>query len=153
MAELKLPLKNIVGFDGVEEKRSGSTLSKYIANIPADTGLEFCGSGHGKIRLKLNYKLDLNNPLGIIYGGAIATLIDTAAVFSLYSDMERQPKSAVTLNMNVQYFRAARAVDLIADAEVLKMGRKIAFVQVKVKAENSEEIIAQGELSFSLSHD
>jgi len=152
MSGYESSVKKSTEFEQVEGEAISSTLSAYIDNIPAASGLEFCEAKKGYVCLKLNYKPDLKNPLGIIYGGSIATLIDTAAVFSMYSDMERQPKSAVTLGMNIQYLNAALGIDLIAHASVLKMGKTIGFVQVKVEDPTSKKIIAQGELSFSLGY-
>jgi len=143
-------VKEAAEFEKIEGDTISPTLSAYIGNIPAASGLEFCESNKGYVSLKLNYKPDLNNPLGIIYGGAIATLIDTAAVFTMYSDVDRQPKSAITLGMNIQYLNAALGIDLIAHANVLKMGKTIGFAQVIVEDPISKKMIAQGELSFSL---
>jgi uncharacterized protein (TIGR00369 family) len=145
-------VKKSTEFEKVKGETISPTLSAYIGNIPAASGLEFCESSKGYVSLKLNYKPDLNNPLGIIYGGAIATLIDTAAVFTMYSDVDRQPKSAMTLGMNIQYLNAALGIDLIAHAKVLKMGKAIGFAQVIVEDPISKKMIAQGELSFSLSY-
>lgn len=65
------------------------------------------------------------------HGGAIATLIDSAATFACCMVVER---SVPTMNMRVDYLRPAAGDEMRAVARVVRAGRTAAVVDVEVEA-------------------
>ena len=70
-------------------------------------------------RLRMPWRNDLNQSTGMMHGGAIATLIDTAvvpAIGTAYSD--NRPFS--TIEMSVRYIQPVRQEDLVAEGWVTR---------------------------------
>ncbi len=63
------------------------------------------------------------------HGGAIATLIDSAATFACCMQVQR---SVPTMNIRVDYLRPAAGPELTATARVIRAGRTTALVDVEV---------------------
>jgi uncharacterized protein (TIGR00369 family) len=100
-------------------------------------------------RMRLPFRPELNQAAGVLHGGAIATLIDTAVVPAIGSGYEQMPLM-FTVNMLVQYLDAVRGEDAIAEAWVEKRGRSLVFTRVEVRTA-SDVLAATGTLVYKVS--
>lgn len=98
-------------------------------------------------RMRLPYRPELNQPAGIVHGGAIATLIDTSVVGAIFSTLATLPRRLATVDMHIQYLAPAREHDLIAHAAVTKRGRSTVFLAVEVTTPDGK-IIARASLTY-----
>ena len=98
-------------------------------------------------RLRMPFKPELLHPGGVVHGGAIASLIDSAAALAVFSRLTEPPRSSATVDLHVHYLEAVIDEDLIAEAAIRRRGRSIVFVTVEV-ATASGKVVAHGELSF-----
>lgn len=73
------------------------------------------------------------------HGGAIATLIDSAATFACCIHVGR---SVPTTNIRVDYLRPASGAELVAKATVIRAGRMLALVDVTVESDG--KLVAVG---------
>jgi len=73
------------------------------------------------------------------HGGAIATLIDSAATFACSALLGR---GVPTANIRVDYLRPAGGEMLVATARVIRAGRTLALVDVNV--ESGGKLVATG---------
>jgi uncharacterized protein (TIGR00369 family) len=99
-------------------------------------------------RMRLAFRPELNQPAGVVHGGAIASLIDTVvvpAIGSGYTEM----RPMFTVNMQVQYMDAVRGEDAIAEAWVEKRGRSLVFLRVEVRTA-SDVLAATGALVYKV---
>lgn len=101
-------------------------------------------------RMRLPYRHDLTQPAGLVHGGAIASLIDTAVVGAIFSTLDGPPRKLVTVSLHVQYLDGVASEDLIAESRVRRRGRSIVFLEVEVKTAAGREI-AHGELVYRVS--
>src|SRR5436305_14275471 len=86
----------------------------------------------------------------IVHGGAIASLIDTAAMVAAWSDVEVQANvRGTTVNLTVAYLAAAEQEDLQAVARVLRRGRNLVYLDVDVNGA-SGHAIAKGLVTYKL---
>jgi uncharacterized protein (TIGR00369 family) len=86
-------------------------------------------------RMRLPFRRELNQPAGMVHGGAIATLIDTVvvpAIGSAYPD----PRPFFTVDMHVQYMDPIRGEDAVAEGFVEKRGRSTVFCRVEVRTDS-----------------
>jgi len=83
-------------------------------------------------RMRLPFRDVLNQPAGVVHGGAIATLIDTAVVPAIGSAYPER-RALFTINMLVQYLEPVVGEDAIAEAWVEKRGRSTVFCRVEVR--------------------
>jgi uncharacterized protein (TIGR00369 family) len=100
-------------------------------------------------RLRLPFKPELHQAGGVIHGGFIASLIDTAGVGALLSTGAQSGGAGGSINMTVNFLAAARGVDLIAAARIIRRGRSIVFVEAHVTTPTGE-LIAQGTVTYKL---
>lgn len=88
----------------------------------------------------------------IIHGGAIASLIDTAAVVAAWStvDFEGDQPRGATVSMTVNYLSSARFQGIVAEAKVQRRGSRIVFLDVTVTGSDDARLIATGLVTYSL---
>ncbi len=99
-------------------------------------------------RMRLPYRAELDQPAGVVHGGAIATLVDTVVVPAVASAYDRIPKM-LTLNMTVQYLGAIVGEDAVADGWISRRGKTIAFCEVLVRSASGRPA-ATGQLTYSV---
>ena len=74
------------------------------------------------------------------HGGILAALVDLAADWALFSRLGR---AAPTIDMRVDYHRAAAPGDLVAQGKVLKFGSQFSVCEAKV-LDTAGRVIASG---------
>jgi uncharacterized protein (TIGR00369 family) len=101
---------------------------------------------HGKAVMRMPFRPEITNGTGAVHGGAIVSLCDTTFYVALASIYGRdQDTSTVALQCN--FLAAAKPPhDLIAEARVLKAGRRIVYGEVYVRS--GEKIVAHATLDF-----
>jgi uncharacterized protein (TIGR00369 family) len=99
-------------------------------------------------RFRLPWRDVLLQPAGVLHGGAIATLIDTAVVPAIASAFDG-PRVLLTIDMHVQFLAAIRAEDAIAEAWVERRGRSIVFCRVEVRSA-AGELAATGAVVYKV---
>jgi uncharacterized protein (TIGR00369 family) len=88
----------------------------------------------------------------IIHGGAIASLIDTAAVAAAWStvDFEGDQPHGATVSLTVNYLSSARSQGIAAEAKVQRRGSRIVFLEVTVTGTEDDRVIATALVTYSL---
>jgi uncharacterized protein (TIGR00369 family) len=81
---------------------------------------------------------------GYAHGGVLASLIDLAADYAVAARLGR---GAPTIDMRVDYHRAAMPGPLIARAAVIKVGGTLATAEARVLDEH-DELVASGRALF-----
>lgn len=97
-------------------------------------GERIVSSADGRARMELEVTDKVKNPVGVLHGGALATLIDSAgtvAIMSAPGNTEHKP--GVTTDLNISYLSATREGTVTADARVIKVGRTLAFADIEVR--------------------
>ncbi len=94
----------------------------------------------GTATLTLTPSEDNRNHWGIVHGGALYTLCDTACGMATMSMC--RPEKFVSVNGNIDFLTAGTGV-LTAVATVDRMGGKLCFCSVKVHDENGK-LVANG---------
>lgn len=117
--------------------------------FPTVVGLELeeVRSGYGRMRLP--YRPELQQPAGVVHGGAIATLIDTVVVPAVGGVYEERPKM-LTISMSIRYLGALVAEDAVAEGWVEQRGRSIVFCRAEVRS-GGGAMVADGTLVYKVS--
>lgn len=89
-------------------------------------------------RMRLPFRSALLRNGGIMHGGAIASLLDTAGVMAIKAGMESEINGIPTITMTVNYLAPARETDVLAEARIIRRGRSLVFVEVKALSSNGE---------------
>ncbi|MFM7061989.1 MAG: PaaI family thioesterase [Actinomycetes bacterium] len=97
-------------------------------------------------RMRLPWRAELNQPQGLMHGGAIATLIDTVVVPAIGTAYE-EPRMFSTIEMSVRYLGPVRSEDLVAEGWVTRRGRRVVFCDVEVRTASAVKV-ATGSLIY-----
>lgn len=100
-------------------------------------------------RMRLPFRSVLNQPAGVMHGGAIATLIDTVVVPAIASGYE-EPRRFLTIDMQIQYMSAVIGEDAIAEGWIVKRGRSTVFCRAEVMTAKAG-LVAAGTLVYKVS--
>jgi uncharacterized protein (TIGR00369 family) len=106
--------------------------------------LEKLGSGEATLTLKIRPELSQND--GVVHGGAIASLIDTATAFAILTLLEPEER-VTTVDLTITYLRPAVDGKLSATARVLRQGRRLFAVSAEV-ADSSETLLATARSTY-----
>jgi uncharacterized protein (TIGR00369 family) len=111
--------------------------------------IESAGAGEAIVRLPFNPKmLNAGGPEAPIHGGAIASLIDTAACAAIWSLPET--KRSATIALTVNYTGPGISSDLIAHARVRRSGTKVASLTVDVR-DTHGALVADALVTYKIS--
>ena len=86
-----------------------------------------------RVGVRLPFRREVTTIGDVVHGGAIASLIDTAATAAAWSgaDLEQQSRGT-TIGLTVSFLAAGRGQDLVAAARVIQRGRTICVCEVDV---------------------
>ena len=120
--------------------------SPYVAHL----GMQLIEMQPGMATLMLPFTEALVTIGTVVHGGAIASLIDTAAMVAAWSEGELPAKArGTTVNLTVAYLSAAQQEDLRAVARVLRRGRNLVYLDVEVTGA-SGNAVAKGLVTYKL---
>lgn len=88
-------------------------------------------------------------PGGTISGPSMMALTDISAYVSLLGNIG-PVALAVTTSLNINFVRKPEAGDLIAVGEIIKLGRRLAVVDVRIYSDGSDDIVAQASTTYSI---
>ena len=71
-------------------------------------------------------------PFGILHGGVVSALIDTATFWSAFLRLP-EDSGLVNIDLKLNYLRQIEAGSLIADGRCIKAGRTISYAEASVK--------------------
>ncbi|HUY40566.1 MAG TPA: PaaI family thioesterase [Candidatus Dormibacteraeota bacterium] len=101
---------------------------------------------HGKAVMRMPWRAEISNGTGAIHGGAIVSLCDTVFYIALASIYGRdQDTTTVALQCNF-LAPALPPDDLVAEATVLRAGRRICYGEVQVRS--GGKLVAHSTLNF-----
>ncbi|HXI91982.1 MAG TPA: PaaI family thioesterase [Blastocatellia bacterium] len=115
-------------------------------HFPRSLGIELDSIGAGRARLSLEVKPQHLQLAGIMHGGAIATLIDTAVAFAILGASEPDARFT-TIEMKVNYLSAVREGRVIADAKLIRDGRRIVVAECDL-FDSTGKLAAKGLLTY-----
>ena len=88
-------------------------------------------------------------PGNTVSGPTLVTLADVTAYAALLAHVGPEPM-IVTANLSVNFLRRAPLAPLVATCRILKLGRKLAVVEVRIEPEAGGELIAQATGTYSI---
>ena len=131
---------------GADFIRQFLTTSPYVGHL----GIQLTTMQPDVATLTLPFAEALVTIGTIVHGGAIASLIDTAAAVAAWSNAEVPANGrGTTVNLTVAYLAPAVKEDLRAVARVLRRGRSLVYLDVEVSSATGSAI-AKGLVTYKL---
>ena len=103
----------------------------------------------GRIHMVAPYRDGLLRPGGVISGPTLMSMADSAAYALVLSHIGDQ-LMAVTSQLNISFLRGAQPGDIHADAELLRLGRRLAICDIRIWTETPERLAAQANVTYAL---
>jgi uncharacterized protein (TIGR00369 family) len=113
------------------------------------SGLSIERVGYGDIRVRRAFHEDHIRPGGTISGPTMMELADFAMYVAVFSAVGPQPL-AVTTNLNINFLRKPAQADLIAEARLMKIGKRLAVGEVNIYSDGEDEPVAHVTSTYSL---
>ena len=101
-------------------------------------GLELGEMKPGEANLHLDIRDQLKQNQGVVHGGAVASLIDTAAAFAVVTRLESGAR-VTTTDLTIHYLRPITSGRLTATARIVRGGRRLFVLSVQVT--NDHEVL------------
>jgi uncharacterized protein (TIGR00369 family) len=103
----------------------------------------------GRVDVRLACTDRFLRPGGTLSGPTLMTLADTAMYFLVLSMIGPAPL-AVTSNLSISFLRRPAPRDVLARAELLKLGSRLAVGQVTMRSDGDDALIAHATVTYSL---
>jgi uncharacterized protein (TIGR00369 family) len=104
---------------------------------------------YGSVRVRRHFHEDYVRPGGTISGPTMMELADFAMYVAVFSAIGAQPL-AVTTNLNINFLRKPAPADLLAEAKLLKVGKRLAVGEVAIYSDGQDEPVAHVTATYSI---
>jgi uncharacterized protein (TIGR00369 family) len=95
------------------------------------------------------YNERMIRPGGTISGPTMMALADFAMYVAVLAAIGPVPL-AVTINLNINFLRKPAQTDLLAEARLMKVGKRLAVGEVTIRSEGQEEPVAHVTSTYSI---
>jgi len=104
-----------------------------FASVPYASflGLELGDLQRDEVSIHLNVRAELKQNQGVVHGGAIASLIDTASAFAVVNRLEPDER-VTTTDLTIHFLRPVTEGRMTATARIVKPGRRLFVLSVEV---------------------
>jgi uncharacterized protein (TIGR00369 family) len=106
-----------------------------VTNTAKQFGFVLDDVAPGRAILKMEVDERHKQVHGVVHGGVLAALADTAGGLATYMAVERGKRIA-TIEMKINYLEGVEGGTVTADARVVRRGRHIAVVDCDVRGED-----------------
>jgi uncharacterized protein (TIGR00369 family) len=145
-ADTARTVAGMAGRDVLEGIRDGRVPPPPMAML---FGFEIVEVGDGLVRFACTPDESTCNPMGIVHGGTLCTLLDTVAGCAVHSTLAAAVAYS-TIEIKVSFLRAVRAgTRLEATGRVLRRGRNVAFAEAEARDEQ-DRLVGTASTSLAL---
>ena len=123
--------------------------TEFPQAFSAGSGLSIEEVWHGGARVRQAYRQDFIRPGGTISGPTMMALADFAMYVAVLAAIGPVPL-AVTTNLNINFLRKPGAADLLAEAKLMKLGKRLAVGEVAIRSVGAGELVAHATSTYSI---
>jgi uncharacterized protein (TIGR00369 family) len=124
-------------------------LTKKTTPLAAAFGLQVQSLEKGRARVRLPFRSEFVRAGGTVSGPAMMMLADYA-LYAVVMSVAELGEGAVTSNLNTTFLRRPQAVDVIADARLIRCGRRLAYGEVTLFSDGDDEPVAHATGTYAL---
>jgi uncharacterized protein (TIGR00369 family) len=139
MAPAKLTVKELERLLGAE----------FPQMLNAQSGYAIEEVWHGGSRIRKHFSPRSLRPGGTIAGTTMMTLADFAPYVAILATIGWVPL-AVTTNLNISFLRKPEPRDLLAEARLIKLGRRLAVAEIDIRSDGDGELVAHATSTYSI---
>lgn len=139
MATPKLSRKELVERLRTEFPEASHAMGDYIIE---DVWMGGC-------RLRHPYTDKALRPGGTLSGTTMMSLADFTMYVAVLASIGWVPL-AVTTNLTINFLRKPAARDLLAEAHLMKLGKRLAVGEIAIRSEGEEDLVAHATSTYSI---
>ncbi len=113
------------------------------------TGIDIVCSEPGRAVLSMPVRPDLHNGVGWLQGGMFVAIADEAMALALYPLLEKD-EGIATISESTSFIRGVRSGSILAEARVIKRGRRVAFMDAEVRESGDRNLLSKTTASFAI---
>jgi uncharacterized protein (TIGR00369 family) len=115
----------------------------------ADSGVSIEDAWHGGARVRQIWREAFIRPGGTISGPTMMALADFAMYVAVLAAIG-PVGLAVTTSFNINFLRKPGRADLLAEAKLMKLGKRLAVGEVALTSAGSEDVVAHVTATYSI---
>lgn len=118
----------------------------HTSNTARQFGFVLAEAEPGRVVLRMRVGARHKQVHGVVHGGVVAALADTAAGLATYMAMPRGRRVA-TVEMKINYLEPVERGNIIAEARVIRRGKHIAVVDCDVR-DDERRLVGKALMTF-----
>jgi uncharacterized protein (TIGR00369 family) len=103
----------------------------------------------GGCRIRKHFSPRSLRPGGTIAGTTLMALADFAPYIAILASIGWVPL-AVTTNLTINFLNKPAQCDLLAEARLIKLGKRLAVAEVQIRSEGDDELVAHATSTYSI---
>jgi uncharacterized protein (TIGR00369 family) len=125
-------------------------LETFLRGEFADDTTMIESAGDRRARIRKPITREHARPGDTVSGPTMMALADRVVYIAILAEIGLVPL-AVTTNLNISFMRKpSLEKDLIAEAFLLKLGRRLAVAEVKIFVDGEDELVAHATVTYSI---
>ena len=104
---------------------------------------------HGGCRIRRAFNERSLRPGGTISGPTMMAMTDFAMYVAILASVGPVPL-AVTTSLNINFLRKPAQRDLLAEARLIKLGKRLAVGEVEIYSDGDDEMVAHATATYSI---
>jgi uncharacterized protein (TIGR00369 family) len=104
------------------------------------TGIDIVSAEPGIAVLTMPVRPDMHNGVGRLQGGMLVAIADEAMALALYPLLEKN-EGIATIAESTSFIKGVRKGTILAEARVVKKGRRVAFMEAEVWVDDGEKVL------------
>jgi uncharacterized protein (TIGR00369 family) len=104
---------------------------------------------YGGSRIRKYYSPRSLRPGGTIAGTTLMALADFAPYVAILASIGWVPL-AVTTNLSINFLKKPAQRDLLAEARMIKFGKRLAVAEVAIRSDGEDELVAHATATYSI---
>ena len=137
----------------LEPKLSAAEVNAFLTQVFPQVGIgrafKVEETRHGFARVRMYFGEHLLRPGGTISGPSIFALADMAMYAAVLASIGPDAL-AVTTNLNINFLRKPGQRDMLGEAHLLKLGKRLAVGDIALYSDGETELAAHATATYSL---
>ena len=114
-----------------------------------ESGLSIERVGEASCLIRQRYSERMIRPGGTISGPTMMAIADFAMYVAVLAAVGPVPL-AVTINLNINFLRKPAQTDLLAEARLMKLGKRLAVGEVIIRSDGQDDPVAHVTSTYSI---
>lgn len=115
----------------------------------AESGYALEELWHGGCRVRRHFHPKTLRPGGTVSGPIMMALADFTMYLAVLSAIGWLPL-AVTVNFSINFLRKPAARDVLAEAHLIKLGKRLAVGEIGLRSDGSDDLVAHATATYAI---